>query len=337
MGPAARHGGGHRHGLDAAQYRSDGSGRGHHHRAHSDHSRIRLDHGELVRVRPGHQSARDLYLELMDGGSADPVAGDGDEPAPLRRPQLRCAGLYRRRERAGFHRGVILAAAARETRRGRRHHGDALRRNHRVPDIHLRALPGDRERRARRRRPASPERRQRTLHDLFRSDVQALPAGAIEGRTLHAVGKEDGANRSARPRTKELRNMKTKLWKYGIPLIALALALAEIVVHAQSNIHTGTATWTPSVDDSTAACTAPSVCSQSIYRAPTSCAAVPLNLVKYASVASNATTYVDVAPLFGNSCYAGSFVINGVESLDSHTSGGSLSPAPPTNLTVTVK
>ncbi|HXM32305.1 MAG TPA: hypothetical protein VN921_01535 [Chthoniobacterales bacterium] len=131
--------------------------------------------------------------------------------------------------------------------------------------------------------------------------------------------------------------MKTKLWKYGIPLIALALALAAIVVHAQSNIHTGTATWTPSVDDSTAACTAPSVCSQSIYRAPTSCAAVPLNLVKYASVASNATTYVDVAPLFGNSCYAVSFVINGVESLDSNTSGGSLSPAPPTNLTVTVK
>jgi len=57
-----------------------------------------------------------------------------------------------------------------------------------------------------------------------------------------------------------------------------------------------------------------------------------LNLTKYASAPASATSYVDLAPLFGPSCYAVSFVINGVESSDSNTSGGSLQPASQTGL-----
>jgi len=124
-----------------------------------------------------------------------------------------------------------------------------------------------------------------------------------------------------------------KAWKF---LLALLLAAIATAVLAQGN-HSAVLTWTPSVDDTTAACAAPSTCSQNIYRAPTSCAAVPLNLAKYASTSSSAATFTDTTPLFGNSCYAVSFVINGVESADSNTAGVSLQPATPTGLAVTAK
>ncbi|HEV1992423.1 MAG TPA: hypothetical protein VGR34_06125 [Candidatus Dormibacteraeota bacterium] len=114
--------------------------------------------------------------------------------------------------------------------------------------------------------------------------------------------------------------------------IKLSVVMAQV-----GTGHTGTLSWTLSTDDTPANCAAPSTCSQNIYRAPSSCSAVPLNLTKYASVLSTAIGYVDLAPLFGNSCYAVSFIVNAVESSNSNTSGGSLSPAPPTGLTATVK
>ncbi len=111
----------------------------------------------------------------------------------------------------------------------------------------------------------------------------------------------------------------------------------HVVMAQVGGAHTGTLSWTLSTDDTVANCTAPSTCSQNIYRAPGSCATVPLALVKYASVSATATGYVDITPLFGNSCYAASFVVNGVESSNSNTSGGFLQPATPTGFTSAVK
>ncbi len=127
----------------------------------------------------------------------------------------------------------------------------------------------------------------------------------------------------------------------AVPLAHGALpgngARLHVVMAQLGTAHTGTLSWTLSVDDTAANCAAPSTCSQNVWRAPATCATVPLALVKYASVSATAGSYVDAAPLFGNSCYAVSFVVNGVESSDSNTSGGFLQPASPTGFASAVK
>jgi hypothetical protein len=122
-----------------------------------------------------------------------------------------------------------------------------------------------------------------------------------------------------------------KLWKFAV---ALLLAVIATVVLAQGS-HQVSLAWVLSTDDTTAGCASPNVCSQNIYRAPSVCTATPLNLTKYASTTATATTFTDTTPLFGNSCYAATFVINGVESLDSNTAGVSLQPASQTGFSAT--
>lgn len=116
----------------------------------------------------------------------------------------------------------------------------------------------------------------------------------------------------------------------GLLLVALVCALLPSASFAQS-AHTVSANWSASTDDTLIACAAPSVCSQNIYRAPQACSANPV-FAKVASLSATAVSFTDSSPLFGNSCYVVTFVINGVESVNSNASGGSLRPSSPTTL-----
>jgi hypothetical protein len=96
--------------------------------------------------------------------------------------------------------------------------------------------------------------------------------------------------------------------------------------------HTGILTWTLSTDDTTTNCATPNLCSQNVYRAPGTCATAIFPTTPYGSTTGAAVTFTDNTPLFGNSCYAVTFIVNGVESALSAGAGGSLRPASPSSL-----
>ena len=70
-------------------------------------------------------------------------------------------------------------------------------------------------------------------------------------------------------------------------------------------------TWTPSSADTTTACAATGAgCVQTVYRAAGACSSTSI-FVSIATPAATATTYTDSSPVYGTSCYAVAFTING--------------------------
>jgi|SRR5690242_3512543 len=134
--------------------------------------------------------------------------------------------------------------------------------------------------------------------------------------------------------------------KLVLVLIEVALLFAAVALSAEPQAgrlhivfaqtgggHSAALLWTLSTDDTTGNCAAPSVCSQNVYRIAGTCP-VPFvtSSTPLSSVGATATSFTDNAPLFGNSCYAVTFVINSSESAFSNGAGGSLRPASPSTL-----
>lgn len=120
------------------------------------------------------------------------------------------------------------------------------------------------------------------------------------------------------------------------PVLHPAIAPLGVIFAQVSGGHTAALSWTLSTDDTTSNCAAPSTCSQSVYRSAGACPAA-FGTPYATGLSATVTSFTDATPLFGNSCYAVTFTINGAESVFSANAGGSLRPAAPATLVDTEK
>lgn len=132
--------------------------------------------------------------------------------------------------------------------------------------------------------------------------------------------------------------MKTK----SLILALLFCCIASFAAQpAAAQTHSATATWNLSTDDTTAACAAPSTCSQNGYKAPGVCSTTSV-FTQFTSLSATATTFTDATITPGKWCYAVTFVLNGSESIvflsgNTNFATVNLPPATQTNLSVVAK
>lgn len=101
--------------------------------------------------------------------------------------------------------------------------------------------------------------------------------------------------------------------------------------------HSGTLTWTLSIDDTTTECSvAGANCSQNVYRASGTCTQTSPVFTLLSNQSAAAVSYTDSTITPGTWCYAVTFDIQATESVKA-TAQVSLQAAPPTGLAVVVK
>jgi hypothetical protein len=119
--------------------------------------------------------------------------------------------------------------------------------------------------------------------------------------------------------------------------LAVLLCIASFAYVPAAKASTVALTWTLSTADTTTACAATGAnCSQTVYRATGPCSSTSV-FVSIATPAVSATSFTDTTPIYGQSCYAVSFTINGVTSVIFATGQTdfatvSLPPPPPSGL-----